>query len=208
MADNIRVEGNYLIDGDGNILIDGDGNRIEIGNITITQLREFEPFDESVKHRLRSIYQEKIYHSPEAAKNYLALGLYYLDFRRYKQAISALEKADERAVDNADIKYYLALAHIGGKRPKTLTLSQVREIEDYLEFAIELDNSQTHYYCLWALLKQDFYSLNGLRSSLPDVYTLLEKAQHQECIQNEIHKMLEHVPVPSSPVKEKISKLS
>ncbi len=89
-----------------------------------------------------------------------------------------------------------------GTRPKALKLSTVKLIEDFLATAVRLDNSQAHFYYLWALLKYDYYVLNGLRASPPSIDGLLDAAEKGVWSDSEIEQILRHIPVPDSPIKD------
>jgi tetratricopeptide (TPR) repeat protein len=173
------------------------------GDLIINTLGELDGVDESVKHQLKSIYQNQICNSPEKAKYYFALGLNYLDLSIYDLSINSLQAALEKGPREANILYYLALAYVGGKRPKTLKLSTVRVIDNYLGAAIQLDNSQAHYLYLWALIKYDYYLANGLKVPSPSVEELLFFAQKQPFIPSEVRQMLKHISIPNdNPIKK------
>lgn len=120
-----------------------------------------------------------------------ASGLSYLKRSLYDLAISNFEKAVEVMPGNADSYYYYALSSIRGKRPKSLTLKEVKLIEKYIETAIQLDDSQAKYYYLLAILKFDYYLMNGLSVSSPSVEDLLRIAQNKRYDSEEIEILLQ-----------------
>lgn len=171
-------------------------------NINITTLSDLDGYDESTKRKLKALYEDQIKQSPEQAKFNLALGLFYLDLSFYPFAIKFLTKAHEKDPLNASILYYLALAQIEGKEPRILRYSTVQSIENYLGSAVALDKSQAHYFYLWALIKYEYYLVNGLTSTSPGIYDLLRQAKNAYQNRTEIKHMLNHVPVSDNPILE------
>jgi tetratricopeptide (TPR) repeat protein len=186
----------------GGVTIGGAKHHIEGGIHIVNKLGELESVDEATKRELIALYENQTQKSPKKAKYHFALGLSFLDLGIYDRAIDSLETALDRGPREADILYYLALAHVGGKRPKILRLSEVQTIEEYLRAAIQLDSGQAHFLYLWALIKYDYYIANGLRSSSPTIEELLTVAQQGTFIQAEIQQMFNHIQIPDSPITE------
>jgi hypothetical protein len=170
----------------------------------INTLGDLEGIDEAHRHKLRSIYKNQIRNHPEKAEYHFALGLNYLDLAMYNLAITSFQAALEKGLREANIFYYLALAHVGGRRPKILKLSAVKFIENCLNAAIQLDSTQAHYLYLWTLIKYDYYQANGLKLSPPTIEELLTIAQQRYFNRAEIKQLFKHVLVPDSPIKRKI----
>lgn len=118
------------------------------------------------------------------------LGLLYLQLRLYDLAIRHLKRAVDLDPDNADAYYYLALGWIRGRRPKVLTLQEIRAIEDYLNAAIQLDERPAKYYYCLAAVRHDYYSSNGLSSPSPPPHQLLMMAQGKEYDAWEVERLL------------------
>ena len=68
--------------------------------------------------------------------------------------------------------FYLALAKTKGKRPRLLAWSAVREIDDLLDRATQLDPTCAQAYALRALVKHDYYVMNRLSCPPPSVSSL------------------------------------
>jgi hypothetical protein len=137
--------------------------------------------------------------SPEKAKYYLDLGLDYIDKDLYTMAIDSLFKAQKQAPQEANVLYYISLALIRGRRIRTLTLSEVKIIEEYLNAACRIEK-KAHYLYLSALIKQDFYLGNGLRPTSPSIDELLEDADQATLVPTEISRMLQHIQVPENQI--------
>ena len=129
---------------------------------------------------------------------YFNLGLCYLYLKLYDLAIKNLEKALEIAPDNADYHYYVALAFIKGRRPYILMPNDVRNIEKFVNSAIELDNRQGKYDLLSIIIKYDYYQLNGLTVPRPTIQELISLLKDKILDTNEIQRLKESIPIPDS----------
>jgi tetratricopeptide (TPR) repeat protein len=167
-----------------------------IGGINVHS--ELDKVDNRTKNNLINAHAQHVINSPENAKYYLALGLDYMDKGMYKFAIDSLLKAHERAPLDTTVLFYLSLANIGGEKPRTLTLSKVREIESYLNDAIKLDRSKAHLLYLLALVKYDFYFGKGYDINPPYPDDIMEAAEQATYTHSEINQIIKHVQVPSA----------
>jgi hypothetical protein len=140
-------------------------------------------------------YEKEVRDHPEKAQYHFALGLSYLDQSLYDLSAASLQRALGKTTHEADILYYLALALIGGRRPRTLKLAKVRQLESYLTAAIGLEE-KPQYKLLLAVIKYDYYACNGLRVPPPAVDQLLSEATRCEIDSGEARLMLLHVPLP------------
>lgn len=171
-----------------------------INNLNITKLSQLDDIDEATKRRLLSLYEEQVGKSPRQAKYQLALGLFYLDRRLYSRAVKSLEVAHDRDPLDADVLYYLALALISGRQPAVLRFSTIQQIEECIRGAIEIDDHQAHLFYLWALIKYEYYLVNGLKDSPPAIEELVTLAQKRPLSASEVRHMLEHIQVADNPV--------
>jgi hypothetical protein len=164
------------------------------------KLNELDKVDDATRVELINTHAEQIKQSPEKAKYHLALGLDYLDKGLYSMAIDSLSKAHERAPLNANVFFYLALANMGGKQPRSLTLSTILEIEGYLNNAIKLDPSKAHYLYLLALIKYDFYDGNGYDITPPYPDEIINAAEQATYVHSEIKQIIKHIQIPECPL--------
>ena len=132
----------------------------------------------------------------------------YLDQQLYKEAVQILTGHLEKSPENPTLLFRLALARIGGRRPRTLTLSTVKQVENDLRKSLlhSTGREGAHLWYLTALLKYDFYRFNGLRVSPPTVEESLAEASNAILEPFELRRLLDHVPTPQSPVRESIEK--
>ena len=192
-----RIEGSGQVVG---VSVDRLGGDL----ILVSSLSELDTVDKATRRQLKDAYKAQIQRSPEQASYHLALGLHYLDLGMYADAIDSLSTAHQRAPQDANVLYYLALSQIGGKRPRILAWSDVRTIETYLSAAVRIDPQQAHGLYLWALLKYDYYLGNGMRVTPPPIEDLLADAELATIEWAEVEHLLRHVPVPQSPLTEAI----
>lgn len=121
-----------------------------------------------------------------------------IEAHAYESAIDILTQAVRLAPLAGETNYYLALASLKGKRPRSLFLSEADAVSRYLEKACSSPMPQAHYFYLWAVVKFDFYLANGLQSGRPDVEECLEAAQDYPFDQNAFEQMIEHAEADES----------
>lgn len=125
-------------------------------------------------------YKASIAGGSEDSETHLSLGLLYLQLRLYDLSVRHCKRAIDLNPGNPDGHYYLALASIRGRRPRSLTLQEVRAVEAYVSAAMELDEQPAKYYYLLGIVRHDYYTANGLRSPSPSGLALLEMAQEKD----------------------------
>jgi hypothetical protein len=187
-----RVEDHGTVGGDFAVTVGGENN--QVGDIHFT-LADLDGVDPDTKNAIRQRYEKEVRDHPEKAQYHFALGLSYLDQSLYDLSAASLQRALGKTTHEADILYYLALALIGGRRPRTLKLAKVRQLESYLTAAIGLEE-KPQYKLLLAAIKYDYYACNGLRVPPPAVDQLLSEATRCEIDSGEARLMLLHVPLP------------
>ena len=161
----------------------------------VTSLASLDKFDKAGTNKYVNHYKQLLKDNPDNGELNCAMGICYLDLGLYDLAIKYFAKAVEEMPDNADSYYYYALALLKGKRPKILTLAEIREIEEYLNAAIKIDDTKSKYYYLWALIKYDFYKCNGLAMKAPTFEELLGEAKNRPYDDTEIKNMLTRIQI-------------
>ncbi len=121
-----------------------------------------------------------------------AIALCYLQLELHELAIKNFKRALELMPDDADTYYYYGLSLLRGRRPKLLSLTEVKRIEEYLETALQLNNRPAKYYYLAAILKYDYYLSNGLLCH-PSPDELLYIAEGKEYDAWEVERLLQTV---------------
>jgi hypothetical protein len=85
-----------------------------------------------------------------------------LQTRSYAKAQRIIEDHLKLGIDGADLHYYRALAMLRGRRPRTLTVAEIKPIETSAQRAIEAADFAAHHLGLLALIRHDFYQGNHL----------------------------------------------
>jgi hypothetical protein len=131
--------------------------------------------------------------NPEDGEAHSSLALCYLHLKHYKLAIEHFKRAVELLPSDPDAYYYYGLSLISGRRPMSLSLNDVRRIEEILETAIQLDDRPAKYYCLAAIIKADYYLANGLRSTPPSPEELISMARRRDHDPGEVERLLQAI---------------
>ncbi len=124
---------------------------------------------------------------------HFSLGLVYLQLGLHELAILHFRSAIDLCPEMADAYFYCALALIRGRRPKTLSMQEVRTIEAHLTTARQLEPRQAKYDYLLAIIKCDYYLSNGLRPPPPSAEELLQAARSKEHDAWEVERLLSAV---------------
>jgi tetratricopeptide (TPR) repeat protein len=98
----------------------------------------------------------------EQAKADLSLG-------EYRGAFNTLRQVARRHPSEADVYYYQALAGLAGQRPAVYGADVIEAVERILQSALRVEPNAPHASAIWALIKEDYYSLRGLWSGPPSL---------------------------------------
>jgi tetratricopeptide (TPR) repeat protein len=170
----------------------------------IKTLSSLGSLDRSAINRYIAAYKRQLQTQPQDAEAALALGLCYLDLGLYDKAIELVNTAIAQMPEQADVYYYAAVALFKGRKPRTLTLNEIKHIESLLEAACQLDDDKAHYYYLRAVIKREYYSKNGLRVVGASDAELLTLARSRHVDGMELAKLLERIPMDETPIKAAI----
>src|SRR6185295_309168 len=121
-----------------------------------------------------------------------------IEAHAYESAIDILTQAVRLAPLAGETNYYLALASLKGKRPRSLFLSEADAISRYLEKACASARPQAHYFYLWAVVKFDFYRANGLQPGRPNDEECVEAALDYPFDQSAFEQMIKHADADES----------
>jgi hypothetical protein len=169
--------------------------------INITTLGELDQMAPEKKRELLATYERQVRDFPEMAQVHFALGLSYLDLRLYDQALASLKQALGKGSKEAGLYFYIALAALGGKQPRSLSLARIREIESYLEASLRTDRDNPEALLLWAIIKHDYYRANGLRVAPPSIEELLQAVTTCRSPNREAEILSRHLTVPQALLK-------
>lgn len=161
----------------------------------VTSIAYLSRFDKPAINKYINHYKQLLRADPDNGELNLAMGICYLDLGLFDLAAKYCSIALEQTPDNADAYYYCAIALLKGRKPKILTLTEIKKIEPLLVAATQLDNTKAQYFYLHALIKYDFYLKNGLRLNPPTVEELMAQASSLHVEKEEIDKLFQRVPV-------------
>ena len=134
----------------------------------------------------------------------LEKGKVLLNIKSYAQAIKIFERCLEIKPDTPETYYYLAIALLRGNRPKLLSLSTIRAIENHLKTAIQLEPDLGGAYVLWASVKYDFYVLNGMYDRPPTYQDLLNN--NWSLSQSQAQEIIAYVNADDNPILQWLKK--
>jgi len=175
-------------------------------NGATTTLHELDQLDMKSKLALLAGYESQVREHPEDDKLHFALGLSYLDLKRYDQALDSLKKALNQGSRETGLYFYIALASLGGKQPRTLTFTRIKEIESYLKAALD-DGESPEALLLSTIIKYDYYRSNGLRVPPPPIEDLMAAVRHCQSSPGDAHMIAKHLTVPA-PLRDLLSATS
>lgn len=161
----------------------------------VTKLASLANLDNAGIQKYIAAYQKQIGEEPGNAEVQIAMGICRLDLGLHEIASRHFVKALEIQPDHADAHYYQALALIKSRRPRSLSMKDVEEIERYLSAAIQLDGGKAVYHYLRLVIKHEYFLKNGLRVRPPDIEEVLESASACPYDGEEVAQMLKRVPV-------------
>lgn len=161
----------------------------------ITSLAYLGKFDSGGVNKYLQQYKKMTVADPASAEGFLGLGLCYLQLGMYPLAQKSLEKVIEIAPEMAHAYYYAALARVQGRRLMTMALKDIREIETYLSTAVQLDGDFPVCKLLLAMVKLDYYRMNGMRVAPPLPEDLLGEVAGKEVERKEWERLTQCVRV-------------
>jgi tetratricopeptide (TPR) repeat protein len=155
-------------------------------------------------HRHLDHYKSTIVKSPDVGEANYGLALCYLQLGLHDLATKNFKRTLELMPEYADAYYYYGISLVRGRRPKLLSLSEVRLIEQYVETALQLDDRPAKYYYLSAILKFEYYLSNGLICRPPSPDELFFAAEDKEYDPWEVERLLYLIPVRDPELISKI----
>ncbi len=164
---------------------------------TIDSLSRLSSFDKEGIDKYIKGYKDKTIEGSEVEST-LGLGLCYLNIANYTLSAIQFKKLITISPELADGYYYLSLSLIKGRRIKLLTLKEIREIEELLNTAQELDSENFKYDLLLAAIKYDYYRTSGLAVKSPTDDELIESALSKGVDLEELEVFLNLIVVDSS----------
>lgn len=134
-------------------------------------------------------------------------GLRQLKRQNYAVAASVLEEAWRTTDSEPDAGFWLTLARLGGRRPRLLSLAEIRALEEVLRATVQ-DDSPPHGILLWALIKQDYYLGNGVKDSLPSIHHLVQRLPSRLAPSKELQELRDHLAPLTGPLYSRLLRVT
>ena len=149
---------------------------------------------------MQIVREDRVKGGPQGSESnaQLVRGIELMEDGAYEAALDLFNQLVRAEPRSAVANYYLALASLKGRRPRSLFLSEADVISRQLERACRSDDPQAHYFFLWAVLKLDFYQANGFAVSEPDADELFNMAEDYPYHQESFEQMNRHARIDES----------
>lgn len=110
------------------------------------------------------------------SKHFFELARRHVDQGAYGDAAEALKRVKNLTGHDNETRFLAALALLANRRPRGISVSEVRAIEGLLSAAVA-NQGEAHVCLLLAFLQQDYYRAKGMRFKGPSVESLVEMAK-------------------------------
>lgn len=162
--------------------------------ILVFSLSSLDRFEREGIQKYINHYKKMLQENPNDPDANCAMGICYMELGLYDLASKFLKTAIELTPDSGESYYYYALCLLQGKKPRSLSLSEIKKIETYVRTATELDSSQAKFFILWIIIKYDYYLKSGMIIN-PSIDTLLLKLKTAHYDRKEAEHILKIIPV-------------
>jgi S1-C subfamily serine protease len=122
-------------------------------------------------------------------------GLDALTDGNYQVALADFRAVCARWPDDTDSWFYVALAALGGQRPRAHPTAYVEEIDRLLAHAASLADPAPHVLALWALIREDHHRSRGIRARPNDTEL---RARITKVSTWHAREICRHVPAPET----------
>lgn len=157
----------------------GTGNQFQAETISIGHMGD------SIGH------QGDIYNNvSDSAETLLSKGMQLLKQGGYSQSIDVLNQAISADPSLVDARYYLAIALLQGKRPKVLTRKVVEAADEAIAGALALVPSNGVFHVFRALIRHDYYEVNGMRSPAPSAMEIMQSIGRYPVDKSQLEQLL------------------
>jgi len=158
---------------------------------------------ETSPFKLNSILSKQYLNSTELSQDTFNSALLHLNLKNYTIATKLLEKEIENNPINADAYYYCAISLTNGKRIKSLSYSTLKQVNSYVNTAIEL-NENSKFYLLAAIVNYDFFMENGMIVPEPNYNFLLKKTKELILQNDDLEYLKNIIEIPKNQIFNQI----
>ncbi|HAX80447.1 MAG TPA: hypothetical protein DCY88_32575 [Cyanobacteria bacterium UBA11372] len=126
-------------------------------------------------------------------------GIKFLEAKSYQQAISAFKEVIEIEPSMSDAYYHLALALLKGRRPKILIRREIEAVDELLNSATVMGDSDGTVQLFRALVRDDYYNGNRIKNYPPPlVIDLVKTALSCKINIDKLRVLLSKLPMPDN----------
>lgn len=145
--------------------------------ILVTSVAYLEKFEKPAIQKYIAQYTQALKANPQDADALLAVGLCYLKLDLFDLADRFFSRLIDAHPTDASGYHYRAICILKGKRPRTASLPVIRDAEQLVSTALELDAANGRHDILLATIRYDYYVLNGMRVPDPVPEILIASAE-------------------------------
>jgi tetratricopeptide (TPR) repeat protein len=173
--------------------------------ILVTSVAYLEKFDKPAIQKYIAQYTQALKADPQNRDALVAIGICYLKLGLFDLADRFLRQLIDAHPADPSGYYYRGFCILKGKRPRTASLPVIREAEQLIGTALELDPANGRYDVLLAAIRHDYYVLNGMRvpDLAPEDLVASAKAKHVD--QLEVEQIFGLIKVSEGPVRERFT---
>lgn len=126
-------------------------------------------------------------------------GIKLLEAKSYQQAIDVFKGVIETDSSSTDAYYHLAVALLKGKRPKLLNRTEVELIDQLLNAATTMGDSDGTVLWFRALVRSDYYNGNRITNyPPPSVMDIVKTALSCDTDNDRLQALLARLPMPDN----------
>lgn len=173
--------------------------------ILVTSVAYLEKFDKPAIQKYIVQYTQALKADPQSRDALLAIGICYLKLGLFDLADRFLRQLIDAHPADPSGYYYRGICILKGKRPRTASLPVIREAEQLISSALELDPANGRYDVLLAAIRHDYYILNGMRVPEPTPEGLLVSVEAKHIDQMEVEQIFGLIKVTDGPVRQRFT---
>jgi tetratricopeptide (TPR) repeat protein len=168
----------------------------------VTSVAYLEKFDKPAIQKYITQYALALKAEPEDHDALLAIAICYLKLGLFDLADRFLGKLIDFHPADPSGYCYRAISTLKGRRPRTASLSVIREAERLIGTALELDPANGRYDLLLAAVRHDYYVLNGMLVPDPAPDELVSSAAAKHLDRLEIEQLFGLIKVSDELVRQ------
>lgn len=159
----------------------------------VTSFASLGDLDDAGIRKYIAEYKKTLNKEPKDPETNLSMAHCYITLGHFDRAEEYVENALDLIPSHPDPYFYKALCSVGGKKPSIMSMDEVKEVENWLESAIEIGKQKGLPLVLLGIVRYEYYVKNGLKPPPPGPESLIEKGINKGWEGTEAERMLEAV---------------